>query len=285
MIDNIELTSGNCVVAVSGGVDSVVLLDILVKKSDANIIVAHFDHGIRGDSSKDADFVRNLAKFYDLVFETKREELGEKASELLARNRRYAFLREIAKKHDARLVTAHHNDDIIETVAINLTRGTGWRGLAVLDSDVARPLVGVSKSMILDYAKKNSLKWREDSTNYSDKYLRNRIRLKTKDVGVEVKSNLTDLWLSQKKIKQSINLEVNLLMSGKNAKSRYFFTNINETVAIECLRFLTDGRLTHPQMKKSLYMIKTALPGKTHHAGNGIEIIFSSRNFVIKVVK
>jgi len=69
-------------------------------------------------------------------------------------------------------MTAHHADDVIETIAINHLRGTGWRGLAVLDSDIVRPLLGMSKEVIKDYAQKRGLTWREDSTNTSDVYLR-----------------------------------------------------------------------------------------------------------------
>jgi len=90
------------VVAVSGGVDSAVLLDILSKKPGLDLIVAHFDHGIRDDSKSDAIFVANLAKEYNLPFETKREELGSDVSEEKARDRRYEFLRAVAKKHDAK---------------------------------------------------------------------------------------------------------------------------------------------------------------------------------------
>ena len=88
------------ILAVSGGVDSVVLLDMVVQglmKSD-QVIVAHFDHGIRPESADDAAFVKSLADKYGLLFETKREELGPDASEELARDRRYVFLRDIAKK-------------------------------------------------------------------------------------------------------------------------------------------------------------------------------------------
>src|SRR3989344_5293986 len=115
----------NYIVAVSGGVDSVVLLDMLIKQKEHNLVVAHFDHGIRVDSDADARFVWELAKKYELSFEVRREELGDAASENTARSHRYAFLRDIAKKYSATIVTAHHADDVVETIAINLTRGTG----------------------------------------------------------------------------------------------------------------------------------------------------------------
>ncbi|MHB8136206.1 MAG: tRNA lysidine(34) synthetase TilS [Anaerolineaceae bacterium] len=185
------------VVAVSGGVDSVVLLDMLINNNlpaiyqlpftNYQLIVAHFDHGIRDDSKSDAIFVAKLAEQYKLPFETKREELGKGASEEEARDRRYKFLRSVAKKYDAKLVTAHHADDVIETILINIMRGTGWRGLAAIDSDIVRPLTDMLKSEIIDYAIKNKLNWREDSTNKQNVYLRNRIRQKTIDLDNDTK--------------------------------------------------------------------------------------------------
>ena len=169
------------IVAVSGGVDSVVLLDMLVQERQHELIVAHFDHGIRSDSAEDALFVAEITRRYGLPFEMKREELGANASEELARARRYAFLRGVAKKYEAVIATAHHMDDIAETIAINLTRGTGWRGLAVLAGDVYRPLLGTTKAELRAYAQEHEISWHEDSTNTSDAYLRNRLRVKLDD--------------------------------------------------------------------------------------------------------
>ncbi|HEX6258362.1 MAG TPA: tRNA lysidine(34) synthetase TilS, partial [Candidatus Saccharimonadales bacterium] len=127
-----HLASGTYVVAVSGGVDSIVLLDMLAGQAGLELIVAHFDHGIRQDSTEDAEFVRAAAQRYSLPFELGQATLGPGASEEAARTARYSFLRSIAKKYQARIVTAHHADDVIETIAINVARGTGWRGLVSL---------------------------------------------------------------------------------------------------------------------------------------------------------
>src|SRR6478609_8911137 len=103
------------VLAVSGGVDSVVLLDMLAKSEEDELIVAHFEHGIRGQSSQDdARFVEALAAKYDVSCEVGYGALGADASEETARTKRYEFLKKIATKHEARLVTAHHQDDVIE---------------------------------------------------------------------------------------------------------------------------------------------------------------------------
>lgn len=178
------------IVAVSGGVDSVVLLDKLVKgelKVPYNeLIVAHFDHGIREESGADAEFVQELAQKYKLKYEGGRAELGIGASEDRARRARYTYLRQICKKYNASgILLAHHQDDQIETAIINLLRGTSWRGLASMtefssnDADkmlIIRPLLSQTKMQLIQYAHAHELVWREDSTNDDPKYLRNYVR-------------------------------------------------------------------------------------------------------------
>ncbi len=267
------------IVAVSGGVDSMVLLDMMVRAGNHELVVAHFDHGIRPDSRRDAQFVESVAKQYGLVFETRREELGEKASEALARERRYAFLRHLASKHDAQIVTAHHLDDLVETVAINFTRGTGWRGLAALDSGALRPLIDTEKSALLTYARQHGVQWREDATNASDAYLRNRLRRKTPAIPSDAKRELRALHAHQRDLKQSIRKEVLSLVGEGPWYSRYFFTHLQTVVALECLRELTDGKLTRPQLARLLHAIKVAKPNTTFEAGEGIRLYFSTRQF------
>lgn len=175
----IELEPGKYVVAVSGGVDSVVLLHALQGRPGVELVVAHFDHGIRPDSGEDALHVKHLAEGYDLPFVVAEGLLGSAASEAAARTARYAFLRRVQDEHQASaIITAHHQDDMLETVIINLLRGTGRKGLSSLSSreGLKRPLLHIPKSEILDYAEENNLKWREDSSNADENYLRNYIR-------------------------------------------------------------------------------------------------------------
>jgi len=273
------------VVAVSGGVDSVVLLDMLSRVNGHELIVAHFDHGIRDDSSDDALFVGGLAAKYGYAFEMVREELGPAASEKRARDRRYAFLRAIAEKHDARIVTAHHADDAAETIAINLHRGTGWRGLAVLDSDIVRPLLQVSKADLLAYAARRNLEWHQDSTNASDAYLRNRLRGAVAALDGGEKAALLKQRERQISIKKDIDVEVRRLVGGGPRYSRYFFSHVPKNVAIECLRAVVDAKLTRPQLERTLMAIKTALPKSSYQAGAGIAFDFTTRNFSLSLLK
>jgi tRNA(Ile)-lysidine synthetase-like protein len=273
--------------AISGGVDSVVLLHKLVKAGEHELIVAHFDHGIRTDSAADARFVGALAACYGLPFVARREELGEKAGEELARRRRYVFLREEARKHDAKLVTAHHADDVVETIAINILRGTGWRGLAVLDAaDITRPLLAKTKQEILEYALAHRLEWVEDSTNGEIRYLRNRLRRKIAlDLSYEDKREVLNSWQRQRRVKQEIDAELAGLEKGYD-QSRYFLTHIEPAEAYELLRHIVRSRsglsMTRPQAERALIAIKTARPQTSYDIAEGVALWFTARTFVVK---
>lgn len=275
-------------VAVSGGVDSVVLLDMLANYklpfTNYQLIVAHFDHGIRPESDADARFVEGLAKHYDLPFETTREELGKQASEALAREQRYTFLRDVASKHDATIVTAHHADDVIETIAINLVRGTGWRGLAVLDAPmIVRPLIDMTKNDIYAYALLHNLEWVEDETNATDAYLRNRLRRRVKaGLSEHGSGKLLTLRREQLKLKAAIHQEVQQLLAADQPLSRYFFTHCDTTVATELLRAATHFDITRPQAERALHAIKTARAGASVDIGAGIRLKFSASHFTVQ---
>lgn len=174
----INLANGRYVLAVSGGVDSMALLDILAKKPGLELIVAHFNHGIRADSAKDEQLVRKIAQKYVLAFEVGYGHLGKQASEETARQVRYEFLNKLKGKYKAKaVITAHHQDDLIETAFLNILRGTGRKGLSsIMSPSIIRPLLNIPKAEILKYAKAHDLQWREDVTNLETRYLRNYIR-------------------------------------------------------------------------------------------------------------
>lgn len=273
--------------AVSGGVDSVVLLDMLVKRGNNELSVVHFDHGIREESGEDARFVEGLARRYSLPFFTRREELGEKASEGMARERRYAFLRELAKEQQATIVTAHHADDVIETIAINCLRSESWRGLAVLGAeDIQRPLLSLSKKELYIYAMKHGLEWVEDKTNASDAYLRNRVRKRlAKGLTVTSRQRLLELWKRQAELKEGIDLEGEALTRG--TLSRYFFTMIDFREAVELLRQVvlrkTDVSLLYSQAEYGALAIRTAKPGAIIELGEGVILEFSRGEFIARL--
>lgn len=178
--DDIELEPGIYIVAVSGGVDSMVLLDLLRQKPGLKLVVAHFDHGIRHDSHLDRKLVQDVVARYGLPFVHTRAELGPGASEDQARRARYEFLRRVKEASGAKaIITAHHHDDMLETAIHNILRGTGRKGVSSLSrSDVIRPLLKFSKKQLQEHGNSNGIKWREDVTNQDTRYRRNYIRHK-----------------------------------------------------------------------------------------------------------
>jgi tRNA(Ile)-lysidine synthase len=166
------------VVAVSGGVDSVVLLHLLSKYTN-NLFVAHLNHGLRKESVWEEQFVTKLAKGYQLPIFVKRLKL-KSSSEESARLARYRFLRKIMASTGSKyIVCAHHLDDQIETLLLNLVRGVGplemW-GMKEIENDIYRPLLPFEKKDIIAYAKAHKLKYVTDKSNFETKYTRNRIR-------------------------------------------------------------------------------------------------------------
>lgn len=174
------------IVGVSGGPDSTALLDLLLRFSEkipVKIVVAHVNHGIRGNAAaKDETFVKNLAKKHHLAFEVKRAHLQGSALEERGRAVRRNFFQELRKKHHARFIlTAHTEDDQIETIIFNFLRGSGPGGLAgmkLLQSHFFKPLLGIPKSEILAYLKSSKLVYRIDATNKDTHFRRNFIRKK-----------------------------------------------------------------------------------------------------------
>ena len=155
------------------------LLEMARQLPDVRLVVAHFDHGIRPDSPLDRQLVQDTARRHGLPFVYDEGELGPHPSEAEARDARYAFLHRVRQAAGARaLVTAHHQDDVLETAVLNLVRGTGRRGLTSLRSHptLERPLLHVPKVDLIAYAKDQGLVWREDSTNEDTRYLRNYLR-------------------------------------------------------------------------------------------------------------
>jgi len=272
------------IVAVSGGVDSVVLLHMLVNRyRPEELIVAHFEHGIRAEESEaDARFVEALSHMYGIRFEIDHGHLSFDASEAQAREKRYDFLRMTAKKHEGIIVTAHHKDDLVETIALNLWRGTGWRGLAVFgDKGIERPLLGLTKSEIYKYAVENKLEWVEDETNRSDMYTRNRLRQALGALPSANKSKIIDLYEVQTKLRGEIEKETGSIDEA-TIQSRYFMTMIPDVVALELLRIVTKGRITRPGLRQLLRDIKTARPGTYATTGGGLSVKFTSRKFTVE---
>ena len=184
---NLFTRQDKILLTVSGGVDSMVLMSLCVN-SGYNVGVAHCNFSLRGqESDEDEIMVQETARRYGIECYNKRfdtqgemERTGE-SMEMAARRLRYEWFYELCDKHNYTVIAiAHHIDDSIETFFINMLRGTGLRGLTGISNRigrVVRPLMFATRKEILDYALHKHITFREDSSNRSTKYLRNKIRL------------------------------------------------------------------------------------------------------------
>lgn len=276
--------------AVSGGVDSMVLLDMVATdyygfrekyfsgaQFPADFIVAHYDHGIRGKvSAEDAEFVRQQCRNYGVTVRCGCGKLAAATGEAVARQYRYDFFRRVAEAiarddEPVYLVTAHHQDDLLETIVLNIVRGTGWRGLAPMNQpQVLRPLLDIAKAELVSYAIEHSLTWREDQTNDSPRYLRNRLRALLASRSPSDKAELIRLYERQKHLRRQIEQELRHYCArhitrdeqGQLVLRRYDLIMLPSQVAIELLRYVTDGYLTSPQLRQLLLFTKVGRPGK-----------------------
>ncbi len=210
-VPQLHPSNDRLLLAVSGGVDSVVLTDLLVK-SGFQFVIAHCNFQLRGEESvRDENFVRQLAESYGIPVLVQRfnttqfAEDNKLSTQEAARKLRYDWFSEIVKNDIAKLgggaylATAHHADDNVETMLMHFFRGTGINGLTGMpfyhqERRMVRPLLFASREEVLAYAKNNNLQWVEDSSNASDKYTRNLFRNKIipllKDVFPQLEDNL-----------------------------------------------------------------------------------------------
>lgn len=260
------------------------LLHMLHTRSPHELIVAHVDHAIRSDSIDDEALVRQTAADYGLDYETTRLSESTDISEDRLRIERYAWLEKIRQDNGAdAIVTAHHADDMLETLAINLARGTGWRGAASLRSTdtILRPLLAVPKAEIARYTIENDLRWREDSTNDDVRYTRNYVRHGIVGrLSAQQKKYLLEIITAQQDLRQEIEREVEIY--AKRLKTsmgypRYDLIMLPDSVAIELLRYITDQTLEPERLRRLLHFIKTGRQGTLMQAGNGVRALLSAQ--------
>ena len=194
------------VIACSGGPDSMCLLHVinsLKENLNLTIICAHVNHGLRIESENEAKFVKDYCDKNNIIFEYMKIEKykNNKFSEEEGRQKRYLFFESVIDKYKASyLMTAHHGDDLIETILMRIVRGSNLKGYAGINRiskndkySILRPLLNLNKEDILKYLKKNDIKYVIDNSNDDEKYSRNRYRkrvlpfLKHEDKNIHLK--------------------------------------------------------------------------------------------------
>ena len=181
-INTHQMTGKNekVLLAVSGGLDSMAMCNLFLKAKIA-FAIAHCNFRLRGDESDgDEAFVMEWAHHHDINCFVKSFDLGEGSIQLEARKARYEWFQELVVEHGFdKVATAHHLNDSLETLLINLSRGTGFKGITgvpVISENVIRPLLFASKRELTAYAIEEKIEWREDSSNEKDTYDRNHVR-------------------------------------------------------------------------------------------------------------
>lgn len=236
--------------AVSGGADSMVLLN-LFQRLDLNFEVAHFNYRLRGeDSDLDekivADFCFKNNIELHLYQVSEKEQKPKNSIQIWARNLRYEFFFKILKqKNFDFIVTAHHLNDELETFIINLSRGSGIKGLSGIpasENKILRPLLRFSKQEIYDFANESGIEFREDASNQKNDYLRNGIRNKVIPVLSEIspdflsgfKDSLIYLNEANKFLQTTVDEALNDVTIRKNEQE----TALNKTKLLENNQFI-----------------------------------------------
>ena len=177
------------VLGISGGPDSMCLLNLIIKvreKKPIKIVVAHVHHHIRQESDEEAEFVKNFCEKNNCIFEIYHIDNYSKINfHEYARQKRYEFFKQLLIKYQAKyLMTAHHADDLIETILMRIVRGSNIKGYIGFKQETVyenytllRPLISVTKQEINDYNIQNKIEYRLDASNFKEKYTRNRYRL------------------------------------------------------------------------------------------------------------
>jgi len=268
------------VVGVSGGADSVALAHILTRLG-YQVTIAHLNHGLRGkESDADEQFVEKLAKKWGVPCTTKKIRLSNKGNlENQARILRYVFLEKMRRDTNAKFIAvAHHLDDQIETILMHMMRGAGLRGLCgmkIQANKIIRPLLNIRKQELIDYLKKERIKYRTDESNFNTKFRRNLLRhevipkLRKKDKDFE-KKLLKVSEAAQKRMetveKQATEwIQKHVIDSGFE---RLVFLRLPDEVRSEVLFQLCGTQdIYRPSIQKTKELIQKGITGKQKKIG------------------
>lgn len=291
-------------IAISGGVDSVVLTHLL-SILNFNISLAHCNFKLREkESDLDENFVLKLGeklniKTFTTQFETNKFAQKNKLStQIAARELRYNWFESLVNKHQFEYVlTAHHADDNLETFLINLTRGTGLDGLTGIpetNGNILRPLIPFSRNEIIDFAKENDIKWREDQSNASTKYIRNKIRHQVVPVLKEINPSVLETFAkTTNHLKESQQIiEDRIQKVSKEIIQKDFSTSLEMTkLNIDKINQLSNPKAYLYQFLKDynftewndVYNLLSAQSGK--QVFSKTHVLLKDRNFLILTKK
>ena len=303
----INSTTPEIIVAVSGGIDSCVLLDILVKLQPDftyNLKIIHLNHRVRGKASDDDEmFVISMAKKYNLIIEHSRLSAGsKKKTETYLREKRYQYFNEVLANHPGSVIaTGHHMDDLVETFIMRLMKGSRLKGLLSIipkRDRFIRPMLAVGRKEIEQYAQENEIQYKQDLTNLDTVIQRNLVRHKIlpyleSELDKNIKENLVKIikeftyhyQIYDEQIKDAVNHSV--IKSNKTIilnKEKYdrFNPVIRRGLIEYCISLLypLNYSISDPEYKLLNEFIKNAQTGKIFTLKKGF-IAFAERENII----
>lgn len=291
------------ITATSGGPDSMALLSLLIKLSKTKkitIICAHVNHNLRKESQEEAIMVEKYANENNLIFEKMEINHYEGNTENYARTQRYNFFEKLIKKYNATyLLTAHHGDDLTETILMRMVRGSSLKGYSgfqeITDKEtykIYRPLITKTKDELLNYVKTNNIPYAVDKTNFSEEYTRNRYRLnilpilkkENKSVHLKFLKFSETLKLYDDHINKEVNEKLNKIYQ-KNNLNLNLFENEDELIKRKILyKILNDlyykniSLITDNHVELILNIIESPRPNLKINLPNKVLVIKNYQN-------
>ncbi len=291
------------ITATSGGPDSMALLSLLIKLSKTKkitIICAHVNHNLRKESQEEAIMVEKYANENNLIFEKMEINHYEGNTENYARTQRYNFFEKLIKKYNASyLLTAHHGDDLTETILMRMVRGSSLKGYSgfqeITDKEtykIYRPLITKTKDELLNYVKTNNIPYAVDKTNFSEEYTRNRYRLnilpilkkENKSVHLKFLKFSETLKLYDDHINKEANEKLNKVYQNNNLNLK-LFENEDELIKRKILyKILNDlyykniSLITDNHVELILNIIESPRPNLKINLPNKVLVIKNYQN-------
>jgi len=278
-----NLQSKKLLLAVSGGVDSRVLLEVASEICDSkNLAVFHLDHGARATSGADSEFVRGLCESRKIkFFHKKLEKIPKKNRENFWRKSRQNFAKKCAEKFSAaRILTAHHATDLVETMIFRLAKGAGVFGLASPLDPSGKPFLTIPKTELEQFARKNNLKFRSDESNTNCVHERNLIRLKILPELRKITPNLEKVFLRESQIFTEIAEFLNrqIWISGSQQIDLEGFLSLPIVLRREYLRKIATRTPSFSEIEDAMKWLENHPPGNSKKTVGGTKLrIFNGK--------
>ena len=279
------------VVGVSGGIDSMVLLNVLYSLG-YKLVIAHVNHNVRVESKDELIFVSNYAKERNIPFEsTVLEKINGVNFQDEARRLRYEFFFDVARKYNAtKIATAHHLDDLLETILMRISRGSnlyGYGGIKPIiyygSISIVRPLLCVTRKEIKAYQETNNIPFMEDGSNSKDKYTRNRYRHNVVPILVEENPNIyQNILRYSKQMYQAFDYirmkSKELYVKNKGEIYNEEFLNLDDAIKLDYISYILEQN-NIPCSYNKILLIKNMIVNRNP---NGVVSISKEYDFVKK---